>query len=299
MMGKMKFLILLLITALSVVKGKGTTESTHALLKRLGFDPVQRTGINHHSKRVAQETNKARFQNDYYNSNTDSKMFVVKLPPHSPYYSHMLPEIFKSEALAKPPMSFRTNGKPAQVYHWNIPILKKMTSAKKNSVRKANEDSKVYHIKILPNQMSVKHLRQDPQKSNKIRKHKYEPKADMVKTNKVQRNKFYRFNDSPHNENSNGGHKLSNSKIQNITVGLFEKHDNHLSKTKNHLNKKLNDKYVNEVSKIKTKNHTPNYYVPAIPKQNSFYKYFSGNGKPKSFYVIEKSKKPTKLHRLL
>lgn len=42
----------------------------------------------------------------------------------------------------------------------------------------------------------------------------------------------------------------------------------------------------------------PSYYVPAKPKKSQFMKYFPGNGKPKSFYVIEKSKKPH-YHRLL
>ncbi|EEB16401.1 hypothetical protein Phum_PHUM421370 [Pediculus humanus corporis] len=217
--------LLILISVISITKSKLTTESTHAILKRLGFDLVQRTPVNHHNKRVALETNKARYHNDFYNSNSDSRMFVVKLPPHSPYYSHMKPEKFKNEASSKP-----------------ATIIK-------------------YH-----------------------------------------RNKLYRFNDYGLNDtNVNSLHVESDSPIQNISI--TEKHGGNRfqenTKNNNYINKKLNQKYVNEVSKIKNKNHGPNYYVPAIPKQNSFYKYFTGNGKPKSFYVIEKSKRPSRLHRLL
>lgn len=42
----------------------------------------------------------------------------------------------------------------------------------------------------------------------------------------------------------------------------------------------------------------PSYYVPSKPKKESFKKYFSGNGKPHAFYVIEKNKK-AHYHRLL
>ena len=294
--------LLILISVISITKSKLTTESTHAILKRLGFDLVQRTPVNHHNKRVALETNKARYHNDFYNSNSDSRMFVVKLPPHSPYYSHMKPEKFKNEASSKPATSFRTNGKPGQIYHWNIPVLKKMPQAKKGIVRNANEDSKIYHIKILPNQTPSKYSRQDIHKKNK-HKNKYEDKSDNgFKVIKYHRNKLYRFNDYGLNDtNVNSLHVESDSPIQNISI--TERHGGNRfqenTKNNNYINKKLNQKYVNEVSKIKNKNHGPNYYVPAIPKQNSFYKYFTGNGKPKSFYVIEKSKRPSRLHRLL
>lgn len=289
-------------TVLCLAKCRPTTESTHAILKRLGFDPVQRPPVNHYSKRVAVVTNKARYHNDFYNSNSDSRMFVVKLPPHSPYYSQMKPEKFKNEAPSKTSTNFRTNGKPGQIYHWNIPVLRKSPiQEKKGIVRSATEDSKVYHIKILPNQAQTKYSRQEAHKKNK-RKNKYEDRLDTNKPNKYHRNKLYRFSESIVG-GANDSHvetETSNGRIQNITIS--ERHGNYFHnfpKNSNYYNKKLSEKYVNEVSKVKNKNKGPNYYVPAIPKQNSFYKYFTGNGKPKSFYVIEKSKKPSRLHRLL
>lgn len=42
----------------------------------------------------------------------------------------------------------------------------------------------------------------------------------------------------------------------------------------------------------------PTYYVPTKPTKASFRKYFPGNGKLHSFYVIESSKK-AHYHRLL
>ncbi|KAK6623835.1 hypothetical protein RUM44_010691 [Polyplax serrata] len=306
--------LFVILIAFTLARSRPTTESTHALLKRLGFDPVQRTQVNHHSKRVALETNKARYHNDIYSSNSDSRMFVVKLPPHSPYYSHMTPEKFKNEAVIsaiEPPgsgegggstggpvstskqHSFRTNGKPGQIYHWNIPILKRLAPEKRGIVRTSNEDSKVYRIKIVPNQTTGKEAKPQQKDTNKKikRKNKYEEKLDGIKSTKLHRNKLYRFSDScPDGHCKNGTDPI-------VRIRGEEKPQNyHNVGTGN--NKKMNDKYVNEVSK-KTRTRGPNFYVPAIPKQNSFHKYFTGNGKLKSFYVIEKSKKPTRLHRLL
>ncbi|XP_060522829.1 uncharacterized protein LOC132699885 isoform X2 [Cylas formicarius] len=42
----------------------------------------------------------------------------------------------------------------------------------------------------------------------------------------------------------------------------------------------------------------PSYYVPQKPKKSSFTKYFPGNGKPSSLYVIQKNKR-AHYHRLL
>lgn len=35
-------------------------------------------------------------------------------------------------------MGFRSNGKPARVYHWNIPVLKKMAAARRRSTQGSN-----------------------------------------------------------------------------------------------------------------------------------------------------------------
>lgn len=48
------------------------------------------------------------------------------------------------------------------------------------------------------------------------------------------------------------------------------------------------------------KKKSPSYYAPTKPKHTNFKKYFSGNGKPKSFYVIDnKNHKPIQYHKLI
>lgn len=69
-----------------------------------------------------------------------------------------------------------------------------------------------------------------------------------------------------------------------------------------YLNNAPNSNMWNEVLdkpvKVKKNLYKSSYYVPAKPKKASLMKYFPGNGKPQSFYVIEKSKK-AHYHRLL
>jgi hypothetical protein len=45
--------------------------------------------------------------------------------------------------------------------------------------------------------------------------------------------------------------------------------------------------------KILKKKSSPSYYAPVKPKKQNFQKYFPGNGKPKSFYIIENKKNKT------
>lgn len=295
---------------LSLCQARPTTESTHSILQRLGFDPVQRPAVNHHSKRVALETNKARYHdNDVYNSDTDSHMFVVKLPPHPPYYSQTQPEKIDSKAAEKPPMSFRTNGKPARVYHWNIPVIKKLTHGKhKTHNRKVEEDSKIFHVKILQNQDEKAYKKQKEEahkKYNKYKKHKYEEKLDKLRYHKNSV-KLYKFNDVQPKEHVLSIKELAESGMNQLKISpeMEKDHQNDLPVVQKHKNKsffrkKMNDNYANEVLSEKTRKYSPSFYSPTIPKQNSFHKYFPGNGKPKSFYVIEKSEKPSRYHRLL
>lgn len=54
-----------------------------------------------------------------------------------------------------------------------------------------------------------------------------------------------------------------------------------------------NDRHNSDVHHEKLyKNKSPTYYAPRPKKSNNVHKYFPGNGKPKSFYVIKKSHKP-------
>ena len=178
--------------------------------------------LNHHKKRVASESRHHGVSSD------DSHMFVIKLPPNPYYYSHLKPTKVSSSynSVNKVPISFRANGKPARVYHWNIPVLKKLANGSRHQSAGSKmqaQDSKVYKI------------------------HKSDPWT-----------------------------RSEGKEVQERSKPMKQ-------------HRKSNDVQKPSVS----------YYAPANQRRTMIQKYFSGNGKPHSFYVIEKSKKPTYYQRLL
>ncbi|XP_075230864.1 uncharacterized protein LOC142329866 [Lycorma delicatula] len=192
-------------------KGKKNAE----LLHKIGMAKIKTPMINHHRKRLASQSRKAQ--------PGDSHMFVIKLPPNPYYYAHSKPvspqfndvQNLKSQpqlpsgaSFNKIGLDFSSNGKPSRIYHWNIPVMKKMMIA-----RKTNGNSK-------------KELLWDP---------------------------------------------ISEQ-------STIDSHDND------------KDDFLH---------HKVSYYRPRRPGKKTFHKYFPGNGKPHSLYVIEKSKKPVSYHRLL
>lgn len=163
--------------------------TTHELLSSLGLRKL-RIPAAHHRKRLAEQGRR--------HATGDPRMYVIKLPPNTNYYSHAEPAPAAARTL---PLQMTSNGKPARVYHWNIPVLQKFA---KNRPQ-ARFDDDMVDVESTPTW----------------------PKPN--------------------------------------------KHPNSLDALA--------------------------YYVPA--KKTSFRKYFSGNGKPKSFYIIEKNKKDTEYHKLL
>lgn len=129
----------------------------------------------------------------------DSHMFIIKLPPNPQYYIqhyvHSNPTIPKSNKL---PVGFQANGKPKRIYHWNIPVLKKMKMSSR--------------VNLAANS---------------------------------------RQHDSPNN--------------------------------------------IEKTAQARVYHKIPSYYSPV---KDSFHKYFQGNGKLKSFYILKKNKK-THSHKLL
>lgn len=188
--------ILLLSVALSA---SAPSLRKHELLTKLGFTRVKAPNT-HHRKRLAVESR-------HHTRSDDSHMYIIKLPPHPHYYIHNTPNSLDIPR-KNIPVSFKNNGKPAKVYHWNIPVIKKIVSAK---------------------------------------------------------------------------HK---SRISDETT-------DHMVDDDIHLQNEVFDKPEKERKPMK-----PSYYVPAKPKKSAFTKYFPGNGKLHSFYVIESSKKQH-YHRLL
>ncbi|CAH2231972.1 jg4033 [Pararge aegeria aegeria] len=160
--------------------------TTHELLSSLGLKKL-RIPAAHHRKRLAEQGRR--------HATGDSRMYVIKLPPNMNYYSHPEPAPAAARTL---PLQMKSNGKPARVYHWNLPVIQKLA--------------------------------------------KNRPQA--------------RFDDDVVNVES---------------TPTWPKHPNAIDALA--------------------------YYVPS--KKSSFRKYFSGNGKPKSFYVIEKDKSSAEYHRLL
>ncbi|CAH1124896.1 unnamed protein product [Ceutorhynchus assimilis] len=167
----------------------------HNMLTKLGLQKI-RSPNTHHRKRLAVESRQ-------HSRSDDSHMFIIKLPPNPHYYVLNKPNSVMPEA-QKISVGFKSNGKPGKIYHWNLPVLKKVVEVKQKS-RTADVDLDLDH----------------PESWNEV----------------------------------------------------FDKPSN-------------------------KKPLKPSYYVPQKPKKSNFMKYFPGNGKPHSFYVIEKNKR-AHYHRLL
>ncbi|XP_026806832.1 uncharacterized protein LOC113549638 [Rhopalosiphum maidis] len=108
------------------------------LLNKLGMKRVRTSGsagdngvANHHRKRLASQS-RSKYAADG-KGGSDSQMFIVKLPPHSHFYDD---GSAVRQRLGQPhqqtpyknmntvPVGFVSNGKPAKVYHWNLPTIK-------------------------------------------------------------------------------------------------------------------------------------------------------------------------------
>lgn len=179
--------------------------SNKDLLHHLGMVKLRSPAVNHHRKRLASQSRK----NHGHKNGGDSKMFVIKLPPNPYYYAHHdLPPRPEVNSL---PVEFNNNGKPSRVYHWNIPVLKKMVARKAGSSAKSAvfADSDIFNI-----------------------------------------DKQATWNDTDDDKS------------------IYRK---------------------------------ASFYAPKKQSKHPFRKYFAGNGKPHSFYVMDKSiyKKPVSVHRLL
>ncbi|XP_071052148.1 uncharacterized protein [Onthophagus taurus] len=189
---------------------------THDILTKIGFSKIKAPS-SHHRKRLAVESRQ-------HTRSDDSHMYVIKLPPNQHYYVRNKPNALPEDTNSKKnvPVGFKNNGKPAKIYHWNLPVLKKI---------------------------ALKH-----------HKNHFNDKSNTDKINHDTNNDKMAFFNSPNSWND----VLDKSEIPD---------------------------------KVQFKKQS--FYIPTKPKKSSFFKYFPGNGKPKSFYVIEKSKKKAHYHKLL
>lgn len=127
---------------------KPSKQHNAKLLNRLGMKRVRTSGgggVNHHRKRLASQSRSkyASSAADGGKGGSDSQMFIVKLPPHAHFYDdgsaahqklqyqlphqHQHPQQQQMQGyknLNTIPVGFVSNGKPAKVYHWNLPTVK-------------------------------------------------------------------------------------------------------------------------------------------------------------------------------
>lgn len=126
-------------------------------------------------------------------------------------------------------VEFKSNGKPGRIYHWNMPVLKKM-------VNQHNHRSNSRYSNDLNDLIDIKHIPTWPK-------------------------------------------PWENETVDKSLPKTYRRHNANFAKHK-----------------------SPSYYVPTRSKKNNSknktndnnaHKYFPGNGKPKSFYVLKKkSQKP-------
>jgi Domain of unknown function (DUF4786) len=124
------------------------------------------------------------------------------------------------------PVGFKSNGKPGKIYHWNIPVLKKILGT-----NQGRHNANYRHIDDEADLIDIKHI----------------PTWSKSWENEA-------YDKSP--------------------AGKLE-HEKALKKK------------------------SPSFYAPAVKaRQTNFNKYFTSNGKPQSFYVIE-NHKPISYHKLI
>uniref|UniRef100_A0A182QGK7 Uncharacterized protein n=1 Tax=Anopheles farauti TaxID=69004 RepID=A0A182QGK7_9DIPT len=119
--------------------------SNAELFGKLGLGKV-RPATNHHKKRLAEESR-------HYGRPDDSHMYVIKLPPNPYYYTNNAPQNSVADVGKQVPVGFKSNGKPARIYHWNIPVLKKMLGAKQSrhpNSRRHDDIDELIDIKEIP-----------------------------------------------------------------------------------------------------------------------------------------------------
>lgn len=183
---------------------------------------------SHHRKRLADDSH----HHPDPPHPDDSEMFIIKLPPNPNYYTKTAINLNAIDDKDKKlSVEFKSNGKPGRIYHWNMPVLKKMVNQQshhRTNSRYSNDMDDLIDIKRIPTW----------------------PKP------------------------------WENETIEKNVPKTYRRHSTNFAKNK-----------------------SPSYYVPTRSKKNNSkdkttvannaHKYFPGNGKPKSFYILKKkSQKP-------
>lgn len=129
------------------------------LLNKLGMKRVRTNGggPNHHRKRLASQSRSkySAVGADGKGGASDSQMFVIKLPPHAHFYddgSHQRLQHQQQQQqqgyknVNTVPVGFVSNGKPAKVYHWNLPTIKHAMHNAGARYKGGNEQPQMHHV---------------------------------------------------------------------------------------------------------------------------------------------------------
>lgn len=292
--------------------------SNAAILNRLGLAPLQ-IPDGHHKKRLAGPeppglNSQTRIHQPYSrrHGHRDSHVYIVKLPASPPYYTITKPhKSVKDDRVTKTgpnfPVGFQGNGKPAKIYHWNLPVVKKI-SEKKRLHTQLKLDQAKRKMDVSKKYQSSKNLAAtrgelgDPKASQDVvvrqgSKKRYGNNND--KTNgpsKHVRNNDKRLSYPDHEEDKGDSTKKSSVNVGNKTYRLDDSGVHRI-----HLTNELHGSRNTAKVKKHRKKAAMSYYAPISGKSGStsIHKNFPGNGKPKAFYVMEKSRKPVYYHPLL
>lgn len=351
--------------------------SNAAILNRLGLVPL-RIPDGHHKKRLAgpepsahvSSVSQTRIHQPYSrrHGHRDSHVYIVKLPASQPYYTLTKPhkpssplekdKITKTTRItasdgSAPQVGFHSNGKPGKIYHWNIPIVKKITEKKRlrsqsrlDQIRRKieaemNERQKQHEHRTrlrdeTPDTMNTmladtsvrranlpaagKPVRQQPN----VKRYHHSPSGNSLSDdekpakhtrNNDKRLSYPRIADeaaealarpevTPKNATSaKKAYRLEDSSLYRLGATGQQSGDRHAGWP---LDEELHASR-NTPSGQKAKKHRKkaamSYYAPInsskIDDNGSVKNKFSGNGKPKGFYVMEKSRKPVYYHPLL
>lgn len=296
--------------------------SNAAILNRLGLAPLQ-VPDGHHKKRLAGPeppglSSQTRIHQPYSrrHGHRDSHVYIVKLPASPPYYTITKPhKSGKDEKITKIgpnfPVGFQGNGKPAKIYHWNLPVVKKISEKKRlhtqlkiEQAKKKLEESKKYQNSSHKN--FVETVQEGVSKANEeaqgSKKYTYLSDGNKILLRqKVNPSKHVRNNDKrlsypEHEEKKGESSKKSNGNVSNKTYRLDDSGVHRI-----HLTNELHGSRNTAKVKKHRKKAAMSYYAPIAGKSGStsIHKNFPGNGKPKAFYVMEKSRKPVYYHPLL
>ncbi|XP_032685020.1 uncharacterized protein LOC116850625 [Odontomachus brunneus] len=296
--------------------------SNAAVLNRLGLSPLE-IPDGHHKKRLAGPeppgfSSQTRIHQPYSrrHGHRDSHVYIVKLPASPPYYTFLKPHKapVKDDKVTKTGdltlhefLGFHGNGKPNKIYHWNLPVVKKITEKKRlqnqlriDQARRKFEDMKKRQ-QLTPGKLypldTIGKNHDYHGADNRLHSHQKLPATKHVRNN----DKRLRYSDS---KEANG--KLfepTNRNGNDVANKAYRLDDSSMHKIR--LTNELHGLPGNTVPKIKKhrKKAAMSYYAPIATKTGptSIHKNFPspGNGKPKAFYVMEKSRKPVYYHPLL